>query len=226
MTAQQGHAGMIDDEDGPTGVHELDIDGEMDPDAILREFEDQEPEGGASSDSSDGADGAASEGVDSAAYQELNERYLRTLADLDNFRKRQARLQADMRRYGHEAAMREILPPLDNLERALDAARKAGPELESHVQGLTMIVQQFAQALGRLGVTPVAAVDRPFDPALHEAIQEMPDAERAPNTVLYELERGYQLWDRLLRPAKVVVSRRPDEAPAAAEPEPEAGGDA
>lgn len=226
MTAQRGHAGMIDDEDGPPGVHELDIEGELDPQEILREFED----GGAESSQSEAAaqptgDGAAG-GAGAAAYEELHERYLRVLADFDNFRKRQARLEAEMRRYGHEAAVREILLPLDNLERALDAARKAGPELENHAQGLAMIVHQFTQALGRLGVTPVEAVGRPFDPAFHEAVQEVPDAERAPNTVLYEIERGYQLWDRLLRPAKVVVSRRPDEAPVAAAPEPEAGGDA
>lgn len=194
---------MQDDErDLPPGVHELEIDEEIDLESVYREIE--EPPAAAAA-----PDGATAE-------DDYKDRYLRAVADLDNYRKRQARQQADMRRYGHEHVVRELLPILDNLERALAAAQQAGPDLAGHAQGLQMIVQQLAAAFAKVGVVPVVALDRPFDPSQHEAISEMPSADHAPNTVLHELERGYLLWDRLLRPARVVVSRPAETTPAPA----------
>lgn len=200
-----------DEKDLAPGVHELDLEGDLDPEVVYREV--SEPAAG------------TPEPVP-AADDDYKDRYLRAVADLDNYRKRQARLQTDMRRYGHEHVMREFLPVLDNLERALDAAQKAGPDLANHAQGLQMITQQLVAAFAKAGVVPVVAADRPFDPSQHEAISEMPSDDHAPNTVLHELERGYLLWDRLLRPARVVVSRLPDGAPAPTDAADEGGGDA
>jgi molecular chaperone GrpE len=205
-----------DDQDLAPGVHELELDGDLDPEEVYREV----------SEPAAAAPAAAPDAAVSAEEADYKDRYLRAVADLDNYRKRQARLQMDMRRYGHEHVMREFLPVLDNLERALDAAQKAGPELATHAQGLQMITQQLVAAFAKAGVVPVVAADRPFDPAQHEAISEMPSDAHAPNTVLHELERGYLLWDRLLRPARVVVSRLPDGSPAPVDAADEGGGDA
>ncbi len=205
-----------DERDLAPGVHELEIDGDLNPEDVYREVSEPPAEAG----------DAARDGAASAAGDDYKDRYLRAVADLDNYRKRQARLQIDMRRYGHEHVVREFLPVLDNLERALDAAQKAGPDLTSHAQGLQMITQQLVAALAKVGVAPVVAIDRPFDPALHEAISEMASDAHAPNTVVHELERGYLLWDRLLRPSRVVVSRLPEGAPAPADAANEGGVDA
>lgn len=134
------------------------------------------------------------------------EKYLRALADLENSRKRFQRDSLELRRYGHEVAVREILPVLDNLERAIQASKHAG-NLEQLLQGLEMVVRQFYQILSHLGVEPVPARGEPFNPEMHEAFQEVERDDLPANTVVEEIQKGFRLHERLLRPAKVIVAK-------------------
>jgi len=134
------------------------------------------------------------------------ENLLRTVAESDNFKKRLQREQEEQTRYANEALMRELLPVIDNLERALQHSQ-AGSNQESVVQGLSMTLKGFIDALGKFGCTPIEAVGTAFDPNFHEAVGQEENAQLEPNTVVRELQKGYVLRDRLLRPAMVVVSR-------------------
>ena len=97
---------------------------------------------------------------------------------------------------------------VDNLERAIDHARKgAGGDLENLLQGVELVQKGLLGLMARHGVTEVDAIGKPFDPAHHEAMAQTPDASVAPNTVLEVLQKGYKLRDRLLRPARVIVAR-------------------
>ena len=142
---------------------------------------------------------------------QLLDRWKRAEAELDNFRKRARRDAEEQKKYQSLALARDILPALDNLGRAMDAAKQAD-DLEQLVQGVAMVTQQINEALARHQVLPIDAVGQPFDSELHEAFQQLPSAEHPPMTVIQELERGYKLHDRLVRPAKVIVSKAPDEA--------------
>jgi molecular chaperone GrpE len=131
------------------------------------------------------------------------EKYLRAVADLENYRKRTKRDIDDAKSEAKTKVLKEILPVVDNLERAL---AHEGADAGAVLEGVRLVQRQFLTALERLEVTPVEAVGQPFDPNLHEAIgQEESDA--APGTVVKLLQTGYKLGDRLLRPALVVVAR-------------------
>jgi molecular chaperone GrpE len=133
---------------------------------------------------------------------------MRAQAEFDNFRKR---LQKDLdqeRQYRAMGIVRDFLPGLDNLQRALQAA-KSGGDLQQLVQGVQMVAQQLEDALGKSAVTPIVAAGQPFDPNLHEAVTQIPTNEHPPLTVLQEVERGYMLHDRVVRPSKVIVSSAP-----------------
>lgn len=142
--------------------------------------------------------------------------YLRARADLENFRKRAQREKEDLSRFANENLLREILPVADNLERALEHARQSEGGNGGLLQGVEMTLGQFQRVLEKFGVTPLRSVGEPFDPARHEALGQVASAEHPPNTVVQELQRGYLLNDRLLRPAMVMVAKAP---PAAAGPE-------
>ena len=136
----------------------------------------------------------------------LLDRLARQQAEFDNARKRAAREQRDFQEYALADAVRSLLPAIDSLERALEAAGSTG-ELRA---GLELTQRQFHDALAKLGVKPVASVGQLFDPHVHEAV-EMVDTAKAPDhTVLEELQRGYKLKERLLRPAMVRVARNPN----------------
>jgi len=146
--------------------------------------------------------------ADVDALQELaatQDRFLRLAADFENFKRRKAQELADASRYGSENAALALLPVLDNLRRAVEHAPEGGAE-DFFVSGLHLVVREFETALERLGVTPVPSVGEPFDPAVHEAIggDESDDVDR--DTVVAELQPGYRLHDRLLRPALVRVA--------------------
>lgn len=152
-------------------------------------------------------------GEDRDETEELRERYLRLRADFDNFRKRNEREREELLRYALTEPLRELLPVVDNLERAL-AAQATGEDLR---RGVELIAKQLRETLRRFGLTPVAALGERFDPKLHEAVmREESTAVQAP-TVVTELQRGYLLHDRLLRPAMVKVAM-PPEAPRGQEP--------
>lgn len=137
-----------------------------------------------------------------AELAELRDRHLRLLADFDNFRKRAERELEERTRYVLAEPIRELLPVLDNLERALAAQ---GPEGDL-IRGVEMIARQFLDVLRRFGVEPVPAVGAHFDPRRHEAVMRVESAEVVEPTVVEEFQRGYLLRDRLLRPALVKVA--------------------
>ena len=135
--------------------------------------------------------------------------YLRERADLENFRKRAQRDKEDLARFANEKFLREVLPVLDNLERAVDHARQDKGGGEGLLEGVEMTLNQFQRILEKFGATPFASVGTPFDPSRHEAIGQLESTEHAPNTVAQELQKGYLLNERLLRPAMVMVAKAP-----------------
>jgi molecular chaperone GrpE len=129
----------------------------------------------------------------------------RTRADFENYQKRTQRDLAQERRYWHGALALDLLPILDNFERAVAAAQQAG-ETGPLVQGVSMIQNQFLDLLRRYGITRIEAQGQPFDPNLHQAVMQQPSQHQPPNTVLQVLEQGFMIHDRVLRPARVIVS--------------------
>lgn len=136
-------------------------------------------------------------------------KYLRAAAELDNFRKRSAREIEAARKFGAERLAQALLPVRDSMEAAIAASGRVdeGVDLRALVEGQEAILRLLDQALASAGVTEIDPKGEPFDPAKHEALslREAPDTE--PNTVLEVVQKGYQLHDRLLRAARVVVSR-------------------
>ncbi len=145
---------------------------------------------------------AAPPGDDTPAVPD--ERYLRLAADFENFKRRKNQELADRSRYASEEAARALLPVLDNLQRAVAHAGESSHE--DLVNGLGLVVREFENALDRLGVTPIEAVGQPFDPALHEALGGEDSDAVTVDTVDAELQRGYRLHDRVLRPALVRIA--------------------
>ncbi len=140
--------------------------------------------------------------------KENYDRFLRQLAELDNFKKRMAREKTDAIRYANEGLARDLLPVLDNLERAIEHARGGGNG-KPLVDGIEMVLKGFLEALSKHGVKQVSALGEPFDPAKHEAIAQVESVHHEPNTVVAEHHKGYYLLDRLLRPALVTVAKVP-----------------
>ncbi len=139
--------------------------------------------------------------------------YLRERADLENFRKRSQREKEDAIRFANDRLLKEMVPVLDNLERALEhAGENTGGE--GLLEGVHMTVSLFRKVLEGAGVKPIEAVGEVFDPSLHQAMGQVETDEFPPNTVSAEFQRGYLLNDRLLRPSLVMVAKAPTEASA------------
>ncbi len=134
----------------------------------------------------------------------LQEQMLRVRAEAENFRKRMQREKDDFARFARESFVRELLPVKDNLERAL---AHAGDDPTVIVDGVKLTLEQFDSVFKAMGVECVECLGSPFDPAFHEAMNQIESDEHDPNTVLNELQRGYQLHGRLLRPAMVTVAK-------------------
>lgn len=138
------------------------------------------------------------------------ERLLRTTADFDNFKKRAAREKQDAIRYANESLLQKVIPVLDNFEMALAATQSASADgVKSLQDGVAMIHTQLKSALGEAGLEEVDATGKPFDPNFHEAVSQQESAEVAEGYVLQQLRKGYKLRDRLLRPATVIVAKKP-----------------
>lgn len=137
---------------------------------------------------------------------QAQDRYLRAVADLENFRRRTVREKDDLRAYAAGRAVEELLPVLDNITRALGASKEPNATLETLVGGLEMVATQLKSALGNLGVKEIDPAGEPFDPNLHEALSQQPSAEVPEGHVLQVVRVGYSLNGRLLRPASVLVS--------------------
>lgn len=138
--------------------------------------------------------------------QENHDRFLRVAAELDNFRKRKEREVSDLRKYANQALLKELLGVVDNLERALASSRENG-EPEGLTEGVEMTLKELLKIFDKFGVQPIEALQQPFDPNLHEAVMQEPSDAVPANTVVKELQKGYLLRDRLLRPSMVVVSK-------------------
>lgn len=144
-----------------------------------------------------------------AERDELRDLLLRTRAEMENIRKRMNRERDEERRYAVLPIVRELLPAIDNLHRALAAADRE-KNMDALLQGMQMVSRQVDEILSRHDVKAIPAVGQPFDPNLHEALQQVPSADHPPMTVIQEYERGFQLHDRVIRPSKVIVSSAPD----------------
>jgi molecular chaperone GrpE len=137
-----------------------------------------------------------------AEKAELKDKWLRALAELENYKKRTRREIDDAVFRAQQNLLNAFFPTVDNLSRAAELAR--GNE-QLH-KGIQMVVTEFMSALGRFGVEAVPSVGHPFDPAIHEALQQMDSPDFAPGVVMREWEKGFRQGDRLLRPARVVIA--------------------
>ncbi|MEW6724549.1 MAG: nucleotide exchange factor GrpE [Bacillota bacterium] len=141
------------------------------------------------------------------AEQNLNG-WRRAQADFENYRRRAEAERRSFLAYANQELVLKLLPVLDNLERALATDR--GSSGDGLRQGVELIARQFREVLAGAGVVPIEAMGKPFDPLYHEALMQAEDAEAEDDTVLQEFERGYMMGDRVIRPSKVKVSRRPE----------------
>jgi molecular chaperone GrpE len=140
--------------------------------------------------------------------KESRDRLLRVAADFENYKKRAAKEREDYLKFANADLIKEILPFMDNLERAINHSEKSN-DAQSLVDGARLTLQGLLQRLGKFGVTTVESVGKPFDPAVHEAMLVVETDQHEPNQVVEEFQRGYLLNDRLVRPASVSVSKLP-----------------
>lgn len=141
-----------------------------------------------------------------ARVDKLEESLLRAKADFQNLQRRAAAEQADAVRYGNAELMKSLVKVVDDFERSLAAAAKPD-NLKAVVEGVRLVYENLSKALSDHGLEPIEALYRPFDPTLHEALLHQPSDEYPPGTVIEQIAKGYRLRDRVVRPAKVVVSK-------------------
>jgi len=158
----------------------------------------------------------------------LKDSHVRLQADFENLRKRTMKERQDAHQFGHEALVRDLLGTVDNLDRALEHAKsKDGGDLQGILQGIELVQRELLVALSTHAVTKIEAQGKIFDPNVHEAMAQAESDEVPAGTVLQVFQTGYQLRDRLLRPSRVLVSRKPEgvsteESPHEPDPEEEA----
>jgi molecular chaperone GrpE len=141
-----------------------------------------------------------------AERDQFKEKWTRALADHDNYRRRIQREMEEDRKYAALPLLKSLLPAFDGLDRTIFAATQT-KNADELIQGVQLTVKQLETALNGFGAKTIAALGQPFDPNLHEAISQMPSVEHPPMTVLQDVERGYMLHDRIVRPSKVIVSK-------------------
>ncbi len=144
-----------------------------------------------------------------AERDKLKDQLLRTAADFDNYRKRARKDMEESDRKGREETVRDFLPIFDNLERAVTASHTV-QELSSIREGIQMVLKLFEDQASRVGLLRVRAAGEKFDPSLHDAIQQVATDEHAPGTIVTEIVPGYHMNGKLLRPAMVVVAKKPE----------------
>jgi molecular chaperone GrpE len=147
--------------------------------------------------------------------EDQNEQFLRLQAEFENFRRRGLKEKQESFKFGHQNLVKDLLSAVDNLERALEhGAQNAGAEVKGILDGIELVHREILGALAKHGVAEIEAEGRIFDPAEHEAMGQVPNATVPPNTVIEVLQKGYVIHDRMLRPARVIVSREatPEEA--------------
>jgi len=147
----------------------------------------------------------AAKGLESAANWD---KFLRERADLENYRKRVQKEKEEILKYGNESFILEVLPAMDNLERAISHASEEG--LSAIIEGVKLTFSMLLATMKKFGVTPLeTAPGTPFDPAFHQAMAQVESADQEPNSVVAEFQKGYLMNDRLLRPAMVSVAIAP-----------------
>ena len=144
-----------------------------------------------------------------ARVVESHDKYIRSVAELDNVRKRARKDQEEARVDAQSRVLREMLPVIDNLERAVAHAAQTGDAASGVLEGIRLVLRQFSQAFERCNVHPVEAKGQPFDPNQHEAVSQVVTADAPPGSVVEVMQTGYRIGERLLRPALVVVAKAP-----------------
>jgi len=161
-------------------------------------------------DGSSGVEGAGDPEAKLAALEQkaddAYDKFVRVSADFENYRKRSAREMAEFRKYANESLIRELLPIVDNLERAVGSTDGDG-DTGGLVEGVELTLKEILRVFERFVVKPIDATGKPFDPTFHQAVMQEETDDQPENTILRELQRGYTIHDRLLRPTMVVVSK-------------------
>lgn len=194
------HQGRADDAAPATGEH-APVEGAAAP-----------PESGQPAAAGESAGGRQPKAADAAGIAELEDRLLRLMADFDNYRKRTAREREELHLRANENLMLQLLPVLDHLSLAIEAARAHNAD-GVFLEGFSLVSQQLAETLAKFGLKPINASGAGFDPSVHEAISHMPSADIPENGIVVETRKGYMLGERLLRAPQVVVSSGPAEPP-------------
>ncbi len=182
---------------------EMDADESGEVEAV--EFDQQEGNGGEEGEVASPEDELEAARAEAAANYD---RYLRSVAELDNYRKRTVRMRTEAREDTLRDLLLQVAPVLDNLHRALNQQTQDADSLK---QGVELICGQFNEVLKGYGLAEIEAVGQSFDPNLHEALAEVPSAEHEPGTVMEEMEKGYKLNEKVVRPSRVVVSKAIEE---------------
>jgi molecular chaperone GrpE len=149
-----------------------------------------------------------------ARAEENHERFLRIMAEFENYKKRMDREMNDYRKYANESLIKDILPIVDNLERALETTDENNEKASRAMrEGVEMTLKGLLSSLEKFGVVAFESLEKPFDPNFHHAVMQEESAGHSQNTVVQELQKGYLIGDRLLRPAMVTVSKKPGSEP-------------
>lgn len=139
----------------------------------------------------------------------FQDKYLRLAAEFENFKRLAQKQKQDYSQFANENLLKELLPVVDNLERALKCVQE-GRTSDGLIQGVELTLKQFTETLAKFGVKPILSLSTPFDPSRHQAVSRQVSKTAAANTVLEEYQKGYQLHDRVLRAAMVVVATDAD----------------
>ncbi len=140
--------------------------------------------------------------------KEIYSRLLRVSAEFENYKKRSAKEISDFRKFSNESIIKEMLPVIDNLERAIQATQNDNEDVNNGLlEGVQMTLKETLKVFDKFGVSPIDSKGKPFDPNFHQAVMQEESEEFPENTVISELQKGYLLHDRLIRPAMVVVSK-------------------
>jgi len=139
--------------------------------------------------------------------KDSHDRFLRVSAEFENYKKRAAREMNDFRKFANESFVKAMLPVVDNLDRAIESSSNDDHSISSMVEGVNMTLKEILKIFEQFGVKPFESLGKTFDPALHQAVMQKETDNHPEKTILNELEKGYMMHDRLLRPAMVVVSK-------------------
>lgn len=143
-------------------------------------------------------------------FAEQKDHFLRLQAEFENFRRRSLKEKQESLRFGHQNLVKDLLSAVDNLERAMEhGAQNAGAEVRGVLDGIALVHREILSAFEKHGVSQLDAAGQIFDPAVHEAIGQIPNSEVPANTVVQVLQKGYVIHDRMVRPSRVLVSREP-----------------